>query len=68
MHDRLVSRRIDALHQCFLVNICIGFVLSCKLYLICPVSHLIRPVNHLIIPVIPLGYQKTLKLLTSEIA
>ena len=20
MHDRLVSRRIDALHQCFLVN------------------------------------------------
>ena len=22
MHDRLVSRRIDALHQCFLVNVC----------------------------------------------
>ena len=22
MHDRLVSRRIDALHQCFLVTVC----------------------------------------------
>ena len=22
MHDRLVSRRIDALHQCFLVLVC----------------------------------------------
>ena len=22
MHDRLVSQRIDALHQCFLVHIC----------------------------------------------
>ena len=24
MHDRLVSRRIDALHQCFLVSMCIA--------------------------------------------
>ena len=26
MHDRLVSRRTDALHQCFLVIVCCGHV------------------------------------------
>ena len=28
MHDRLVSRRIDALHQCFLVYIYNGFLIT----------------------------------------
>ena len=26
MHDRIVSRRTDALHQCFLVSVCIRWI------------------------------------------
>ena len=34
MHDRLVSRRIDALHQCFLVVHCSGITLGTVLFCI----------------------------------
>ena len=34
MHDRLVSRRIDALHQCFLVCDCYECKISCNIRIV----------------------------------
>ena len=39
MHDRLVSRRIDALHQCFLVSLFIYFTTCRVLRSKYPISH-----------------------------